>query len=129
MHVLLADDQTMVRSALRLLLGQEPAVQVVGEAADATGLLLVVGEKAPDLILLDWELPGLPIDRLLRLLWHERPSLKIIAMSSRPEAESAALAAGVHAFISKNEAPDRVLAIVQSLIEKGNEANEVDHIS
>jgi len=101
--VLLADDQIQVRSGLRLLLAQFTGLQIVGEAADATSVLQAVAQKQPDLILLDWELPGLPPEQLLRLLWYERPSLKIIAMSSRPEAEQPAIEAGVHAFLSKGE--------------------------
>ncbi len=116
MKVLLADDQPAVRSALHLLLEQEAGFQVVGEAADATGLLLAAANKAPDLLLLDWELPGLPAEQLLRLLRYERPSLKIIAMSSKPEAHQAALDAGVHAFVSKSEPPERVLAIIRALL-------------
>ena len=116
MRVLLADDQLPVRSALRLLLEQEPDFQVVGETADATGLLLAAAEKAPDLVLLDWELPGLPADQLLRLLQYERPSLKIIAMSSKPESRQAALNKGADAFVSKNEPPERVLAIIRTFL-------------
>ena len=116
MRVLLADDQLTVRSALRLLLEQEADFQVVGETADTTGLLLAVTQKAPELVLLDWELPGLPPVQLLRLLRYERPFLKIIAMSSRPEAHQAALAAGVEAFVSKSEPPERVLAVIRGLL-------------
>jgi DNA-binding NarL/FixJ family response regulator len=109
MRILLADDQVRVRSALRLLLEQEPGFQVVGETADATGLLLAVAEKAPDLVLLDWELPGLPAAQLIRLLGYERPFLKIIAMSSRPEVAQFVLEAGADAFLSKSEPPEYVL--------------------
>ena len=116
MRVLLADDQVKVRSALRLLLEQEPGFQVVGETADTTGLLLAVAHKAPDLVLLDWELPGLPAAHLLRLLRYERPSLQIIAMSSRPEACQAALDACVQSFVSKSEPPEQVLSIIRSLL-------------
>jgi len=119
MRVLLADDQVTVRSALRLLLEQEANIQVVGETADATGLLLAVEQKAPELVLLDWELPGLPPVQLLRLLRYERPFLKIIAMSSRPEARQAALAAGVEAFVSKSEPPERVLAVIRGFVTEG----------
>ena len=126
MRILLADDQMKVRSALLLLLAQINGLQIVGEAADATSVLQTVAQKQPDLVLLDWELPGLLPEQLLRLLWYERPLLKIIAMSSRPEAEQPALEAGVHAFLSKSEPPDRVLAIVQSLLGKGNAENEAD---
>ncbi len=116
MRVLLADDQVEVRSALGLLLAQIDGVRVIGEASDATLVLQAVAQKQPDLLLLDWELPGLPPEQLLRLLLYERPSLKIIAMSSRPEAHRAALAAGSHAFLSKSEPPERVLALFQSLL-------------
>lgn len=114
MRLLLADDQIKVRSALRLLLEQEPDFQVVGEAADATGLLLAVTEKEPDVVLLDWELPGLPAAQLIRLLQYERPSLKIIAMSSRPEVERLALDTDVPTFLSKSESPERVLSIIRT---------------
>lgn len=116
MRLLLADDQIKVRSALRLLLEQEPDLQVVGEAADATELLLAVPEKEPDVVLLDWELPGLPAAQLVRLLLYERPFLKIIAMSSRPEVERLALNAGVPAFLSKSESPEFVLLIIHAFL-------------
>ena len=121
MRILLADDQVKVRSALRLLLEQEPGIQVVGETADATGILLAVAtymtEKASDLVvLLDWELPGLPAAQLVRLLRYERPLLKIVAMSSRPEAYQAALDAGVQAFVSKSEPPEQVLAHIKNVL-------------
>jgi len=53
MHVLLADDQSKVRSALRLLLEQEPELNVVGEATKADELLAQVGTVCPDIVLLD----------------------------------------------------------------------------
>lgn len=121
MRVLLADDQTEVRAALRLLLTQIANLQIVGEAADATAVLQAAAQKQPDLLLLDWELPGLPPGQLLRLLRYERPSLQIIAMSSRPEAKLPALEAGSNAFLSKSEPPDQVLILVQSLIHNGDQ--------
>jgi DNA-binding NarL/FixJ family response regulator len=113
--LLIADGQSHVRSALRLLLEQQPEMVVVGEAADATGLLLSLEKGPVDVVLLDWDLPGLPIRHLLRLLRLERPSLHIIAMSSRPEARQQALQAGVTAFLSKGALPETVLSILAKL--------------
>jgi len=59
MRVFLADDQAKVCSALRLLLEQELGLRVVGEATEAKDLLAQVQRTQPDLVLLDWELPGL----------------------------------------------------------------------
>ena len=112
MRVLLADDQSKVRSALRLLLEQEPELSGVSEATDADELLAQVGTVCPDIVLLDWELPGLPRHDALSALRARCPRLKVIALSGRPEARQAALAVGADAFVSKGEPPERLLAAV-----------------
>lgn len=119
MRVLLADDQAKVRSALRLLLEHQPHIDILGEAVDATGLLDWVKAACPDLLLLDWELPGLPMSALLTALRDRCPELQVIALSSRPEARSVALAAGADAFVSKGDAPERLLAAVEGLSPAG----------
>jgi DNA-binding NarL/FixJ family response regulator len=113
MRILIADDQANVRSALALLLEQESQFTIAGEAADAVGLLQAVRRLNPALLLLDWELPGLAADHLLRLLRYEQPHLLIVALSSRPEAEASAQAAGADAFISKSALPEHVLTAVR----------------
>jgi DNA-binding NarL/FixJ family response regulator len=111
-RVLIADDQSNIRSSLRLLLEQRSDAYVVGEAADATGLLLLLEDGLVDTLLLDWELPGLPMHYLLHLLRHDWPDLHIVAMSSRPEARLTALQAGASAFLSKGALPEDVLAVL-----------------
>jgi DNA-binding NarL/FixJ family response regulator len=120
LRVLLADDRASVRAALRFLLEQEPDLAIVGEAADATGLLLAISQHPTDVLLLDWELPGLRTEHLLRLLQFERPSLQIIAMSSHPEAKPRALAAGATAFLSKGAPPEAVRAVLLALNKQEN---------
>jgi DNA-binding NarL/FixJ family response regulator len=114
MRVLLADDQAKVRSALRLLLEHEPGIRILGEAVDATGLLDWVTATRPDVVLLDWELPGSRVDGLLPALRKLCPGLSVIALSGRPEAREAALAAGVDVFVSKGDPPERLLAAITS---------------
>jgi len=113
MRVLLADDQAKVRSALRLLLKHQPGISILGEAVDTTGLLDWVKAACPDLVLLDWELPGLEVDDLLPTLHELCPRLAVIALSGRPEARQAALDAGVDAFVSKGDPPERLLAAME----------------
>lgn len=115
MRVFIADDRPKVRDALRLLLAQEPDVEIVGEAADATGVLLALERGPADLVLLDWELPGLPPASLLNLMRYERPGVRVIAMSGRPEAREAALEIGADAFFSKGDPPEAVLAALDAL--------------
>ncbi len=59
MRILLADDQSEVRSALHLLLEQEAGLTIVEEVSEADELLAQVEMTCPDVVLLDWELPGL----------------------------------------------------------------------
>jgi DNA-binding NarL/FixJ family response regulator len=113
MRVLLADDQSKVRAALRLLLQEELGLSVIGEAIEAEDLLAQVEAMQPDLVLLDWELPGLRTDDHLPALRRLCPRLKIIVLSGQPEARRAALAAGTDAFVSKGEPPERLLSVVE----------------
>ena len=110
MRVLLADDQIKVRSALRLLLEQQADVEILGEAVDSTGVLDWVRVACPDLILFDWELPGLQAMQLVRVVREICPGARLVAMSGRPESQTAALAAGVDVFVSKGEPPERLLS-------------------
>ena len=112
MRVLLADNQEEVRSALRLLLEQEPGMSVVGEAAGAKTLLAQAEIAQPDLVLLDWELPGSHASDVLLVLRSRCRGTIVIALSGRPEAHQETLDAGVDAFVSKGEPPERLLAVV-----------------
>lgn len=115
MQVLLADDQPQVRSALRLVLEHEPEMQVVGEATTAEALLTQAQAIHPDLILLDWELPGQAMSSLLPTLRKGFPYLSVIALSGQFEARQKALEAGADAFVSKGDPPERLLEILHEI--------------
>ena len=115
MRILLADNQPKVRFALRLLLGQEEGISVVGEAAAAEGLFTQIEATCPDLVLLDWDLPGVPMVDLLSALNNTYPALSVIALSWRLELERLVLDAGADAFISKADPPEQLLATIFSL--------------
>jgi len=65
-RVIVADSDPRVRSALRILLLEEPGLALVGETSDLPGLVTQVRQLKPDLVLLDWELPGRPAAAMLR---------------------------------------------------------------
>jgi DNA-binding NarL/FixJ family response regulator len=117
MRVLIADDQAEVRSALRLLLEQQEDVRVVGGTSGTDGLVDLTEALCPDVLLIDWELPGLESvvstlnrkRRLLDDLRHFCPGTRVVAMSGRPEARSNALRAGAHGFVSKGDPADALL--------------------
>jgi DNA-binding NarL/FixJ family response regulator len=109
MRVLLAENSVPVRRALRLLLNQQTEMAVVGEATNAVDLLYCLEASQPDVLLLDWRLPGMPGEVLLPILLQYYPDLTVVVMSVRPEDCQAALAAGAGCFVSKANPPDRFL--------------------
>lgn len=113
MRILIADDQDRVRRALRVLLTQQPGLRVVGEAGDGQALLAQAGLAEADLALVDWELPGLAEAGGLQALRRCCPVLQIVVLSGRAGARKAAQAAGVDAFVSKGDPPERLLAIIR----------------
>ena len=119
MRILLADDEMNVRSALRLLLEQESGVSVVGEATSYPELFKQVRDINPDLVLLDWELPGEHTGEALADFNKANPGVRVVVLSSQPEARKKALSAGATAFVSKEEPPERLLTIIDSCQKHG----------
>jgi len=119
MRILLADDESNVRYGLRVLLEERTELEVVGEAADANDLLARLEEDCPDLLLLNWGLPGRQSADLLPTTRRVCHDLYVIVLSGRPEARQVALDAGANAFVSKVEPPERLLAAIAAA-EHGN---------
>ena len=121
MRILVADDQTRVRSALRVLIEMQPGLAVVAEAATAEEFLAETDATDPDLVLLDWELPDLLMDGWLHALRSACPHTSVVALSARPEARRAAVAAGVDAFVSKAHPPENLLNAIEACRHKDND--------
>jgi DNA-binding NarL/FixJ family response regulator len=123
MRVLLADDHSRVRWALRTIIREEPGWMVVGEVSRAEQCLSRALALQPDLILLEWELPGQPVDQLLSALRTLEVPPRVIILSGQPELREAALAAGADAFVCKADPPEGLLAALRALAGSQREAS------
>jgi DNA-binding NarL/FixJ family response regulator len=115
MRIIIADRQAATRSAVGILLASEKDMNIVGEAGEMPQILPLVEAMQPDVLLLDWELPGRAAAELLLALRKLAPPLKVVALSGRPEARQAALQAGVDGFVSKGDPPARLLTILRAI--------------
>jgi DNA-binding NarL/FixJ family response regulator len=122
MNILIGDAQPRVRFALHLLLEQQPGWKVAGEAGDVQALLQQIQCSCPDLVLLDWELPGMPAEALLTVIRQACPRLWVIFMSGKAELRQAALLAGADVFAYKADPPERLLGLIRELA-----AEKIDH--
>jgi len=118
LNILIGDAQPRVRFGLRLLLEQQPGWRVTGEAEDAQLLLDHIRLGCPDLVLLDCELPGMPVTELLATIRRACPRLWVVFMSSKDELRQAALQAGADIFAYKADPPEKLLELIWGLAAK-----------
>ncbi len=117
MRILIADNDARLRSALHLLLGQEPGEALVAESSNLEGLAMQIRDFKPDLVLLDWELPGRAAAALLFALNGVDLRPKVIILSSRPEARDIALGIGADGFVYKGDPPEQLLLICRAAMQ------------
>lgn len=113
-RVLLADDNDQLRSALALLLETRIGVVIVGEARSLEELWAGLAAAQPDVVVLDWELPGEPRAGRVEALRIAVPGVRVIVTSARPEAAAQAYAAHADAFINKADPPEAILALFRA---------------
>jgi two-component system, NarL family, invasion response regulator UvrY len=117
--VLLVDDHAIVRDGLKRLLGAGLSCEIL-EAADGREALAALRQATPDLVILDLNLPGLGgIELLKRVVQSGRARVLVFSMHAEPLYVTRALEAGAAGYISKNIAPDELLAAVQRVAAGG----------
>ena len=124
MRVLLADDDPHVRSALRLLLENESGVLCVGDCDCADDLVDNLRCTHADVVLFDWDLPGLHVGNALNRLRAADPACRLVALSGRPEQRDAALHAGATSFVCKGDAPESLLGVLRELEAQSKASDE-----
>jgi len=103
-RVLLAEDQSLVRGALAALLGLEPDIQIVAEAARGDEVVPRAIESRPDVALLDIEMPGLDGLTATAQLRTALPSCRVVIVTTfgRPGYLRRAMDAGASGFLLKD---------------------------
>ena len=116
LRLLLVDDDAAVRRLLRMTL---PAGEfVVIEAADGEEALAELERERPDIVLLDWKLPGLSGGEVLAELRREHPGLPVIVLTADITAKTRkeASALGADTFLTKPFSPRELLGVVERLV-------------
>jgi len=106
MRIILADHHPQALWALKTLLQEKSKFELTGEASDAESLLSQAASNPPDLALIDWELPGMPVEELITELHACKPKPIVVVMGSQPEYGRLLLKAGADAFVSKGDQPE-----------------------
>jgi len=114
--IVLADDHTVVRRALRLLLEAEPGFEVVAEAKDADGAVRYLRGHKPDVLILDLNMPGRPSLEAIGDMQEASPETRIVVLTMQQEPAFArrALQQGVLGYVLKEAADDELVQAVRS---------------
>jgi DNA-binding NarL/FixJ family response regulator len=118
-RVLIADDQPRARKSLKALLSTWPRVGEMYEASNGREAVQLVKQHQPDVVLMDVRMPEIDGLKATTLIKAQASGVKVIVLSMYLEHRDEALAAGADAFVSKGDAPDRLLDVVSAAMLKG----------
>ncbi|MBF4549880.1 MULTISPECIES: response regulator transcription factor [unclassified Pseudoclavibacter] len=118
-RVLVVDDQALIRQAVSDILGQEPGIDVVGEARNGREAVALVATLRPDVVLMDIRMPELDgIEATAAICGDPRNTdVRVLILTTFEEDEYllAALRAGASGFIGKGAEPDDIVRAVRAV--------------
>jgi len=116
-RILITDDHAVVREGLRTLIGTEPGMEVVGEAADGVEAVQKACSLRPDVILLDMVMPRMDGLEAINEIKRECPEARILVLTSFSDDEKVfpAIKAGALGYLLKNTTPLRLLNAIRDV--------------
>ena len=110
-RVIIVDDESLVRAALRVFLESTDGFELVGEADNGADAITLVRATQPDVVLMDVQMPIMDGIEATQRLTREFPGLKIVALTtfSTERVIVPMLSAGASGFLVKDTSPDRIL--------------------
>ena len=120
-QVLLVDDEPKVLRGLRMRLNVEPDIHVVGEASDGSTAIDMASLLAPDVVLMDVNMPVMDGIAATRELLVRLPGSAVVMLSLHDDngTMNSALAAGAIAFVAKHQMDDSLLTAIRQAAGKG----------
>ena len=116
-RVLICDDQPLVRAGVRTLLGTQPDIEIVGDAADGAAAIEAAGRLRPGVVLMDIRMPGTDgITATRRITAGDHaPRVLVLTTYDQDEYVFDALAAGASGFLLKDARPEDLISGVRSV--------------
>lgn len=115
--ILVADDHPVVRRGLQSCLARDERLKLVGEAVDGPEALRKTQELAPDVVLMDVNMPhmdGLAVTEMIR---KEAPKVKVLVLSMHTHQDFVLklIQAGAHGYVSKEAPPEELLRAIEAV--------------
>jgi two-component system, NarL family, response regulator NreC len=116
-RVLIADDHSVLRAGLRMLLNAQSDIDVVGEAADGLDVVKKARASKPDVCLLDLSMPGPRSGNVIRGVLQASPNTRVLVLTMHDDAAylRSALAAGAAGYLVKKAADSELMSAVRAV--------------
>ncbi len=117
LRILIADDDPLVRSAIRTLVADQPDLSIDGEAASGLDAVELAVERQPDIVLLDESIVGLDAVTVIKRIRDAAPDVNVVVFSSveDPDLGVAGLRSGAMGFLLKEMSGDALLRALRGL--------------
>lgn len=118
-RVVIADDDVEVRTLVGVILSQDPAMLLVGEAEDGESAIILVRQAQPDLVVMDVMMPGVGGLEATRRIKREWPETRVLVLTNLTDDETrrSAFLTGADSFITKRDIATRLLAAIKDPIQ------------
>jgi DNA-binding NarL/FixJ family response regulator len=122
MKLAIIEDDPLLRNNLKLLLGGEPGITMVGEYQSGEDALMSMKKSMPELILCDLGLPGMSGVEFIQKIKAESPSIEIMAHTIFDDRENvfSALKAGASGYLLKGCSPRELIEAIHELYQGGS---------
>jgi DNA-binding NarL/FixJ family response regulator len=116
-RVVVADDQTVVREGIVMLLGLLPGIEVVGAAADGEEAVRLVAEHQPEVVLMDLRMPRCDGVEATRRIRSEYPGTQVVVLTTYADDDSLfpALRAGARGYLTKDAGGDEIARAIANV--------------
>lgn len=116
-RIVIAEDHTIVREGLRVLLSSDPDFDVVGAAEDGRQAIQCVEKLKPDLVLMDLSMPGMHGLEAIREIKKQVPDTKILVLTIHKDEECvlAAFQAGANGYVLKDATPSELVTATKAV--------------
>ena len=117
LRIALADDHHLIRSDLKILLGSNETLSIVGEASDGASALLLVEQLQPDILLLDLAMPGMDGLECLRELKRRNLPTRVIVLTMFEDENYvlAAMSAGAQGYVQKSAIDTELFQAIENV--------------
>ncbi|MFG2645567.1 response regulator [Streptomyces sp. NPDC048370] len=118
-RVIVADDQSMVREGIVLVLGLLPGIEVVGAARDGEEAVALTAELAPDVVLMDLRMPRCDGVEATRRIHAEHPGTEVVVLTTYADDDSLfpALRAGARGYLTKDAGGEEIVRAVHDVLD------------